>query len=48
MELSVLGRLKQDIHRTGRLVPGTSLLGVKIAIEMLKRYKSPGTNKIPS
>jgi hypothetical protein len=37
-----------DIHTSEPLVPEPSLVKVEIAIEKLKSYKSPGTDKIPA
>jgi hypothetical protein len=36
-----------DVHTTEPLVPGPSRLEVDIAIAKLKKYKSPGSDKIP-
>jgi hypothetical protein len=36
------------VHRGETLVPGPSHLGVGIAIAMLKKYKSPGSEQIPA
>jgi len=43
MALMMLGR---QIHTVEPLVPETSSLEVKIAIEKLERYKSPGIDQI--
>jgi hypothetical protein len=37
-----------DIHTAEPLVPEPSLVEVEIAIGMLKSYKSPGTDQIPT
>jgi hypothetical protein len=37
-----------EIHTAEPLVPEPSSYEVEIAIEKLKRYKSPGTDKIPA
>jgi hypothetical protein len=40
--------VQTEMHATGPPVPETSYFGVQIAIEKLKRYKSPGINQIPA
>jgi hypothetical protein len=37
-----------EIHTAEPLVPQPSAVKVEIAIEKLKRYKSPGTYQIPA
>jgi hypothetical protein len=37
-----------EVHTAEPLVPGPSHLEVKIAIEKLKKYKSPGSDQIPA
>jgi hypothetical protein len=37
-----------EVHTAEPLVPGFSRLEVEIAIAMLKKYKSPGSDKIPA
>jgi hypothetical protein len=37
-----------EVHTAEPLVPGTSRLEVEIAIAKLKKYKSPGSDKIPA
>jgi hypothetical protein len=37
-----------EIHTTELLVPGPSNLEVEISIAKLKKYKSPGSDKIPA
>jgi hypothetical protein len=37
-----------EIHRGEPLVPGPSPFQVQIAIEKLKRYKLPGSDRIPA
>jgi hypothetical protein len=37
-----------EIHSAEPLVPGPSHLEVEIAIAMLKKYKSPGSDQIPA
>jgi hypothetical protein len=37
-----------EVHTAKPLVPGTSRLEVEIAIAKLKKYKSPGNDKIPA
>jgi hypothetical protein len=39
---------QMDIHTAEPLVPEPSLVEVEIAIGILKRYKSPGTDQIPA
>jgi hypothetical protein len=36
------------LHTTEPLVPGLCRLEIKIAIEKLKKYKSPGSDQIPA
>jgi hypothetical protein len=37
-----------EVHMAEPLVPGPSRLEVEIAIAKLKKYKSPGSDKIPT
>jgi hypothetical protein len=37
-----------EVHTAEQLVPGPSRLEVEIAIAKLKKYKSPGSDQIPS
>jgi hypothetical protein len=37
-----------EVHTTEPLVPGPGRLEVKIAIAKLKKYKSPGSDQIPT
>jgi hypothetical protein len=37
-----------EVHTAEQLVPGPSRLEVEIAIEKLKKYKSPGSDQSPS
>jgi hypothetical protein len=37
-----------EVHMAEPLVSGPSRLDVEIAIEKLKKYKSPGNDKIPA
>jgi hypothetical protein len=37
-----------EIHTAEPLVPGPSAFQVEMAIEKLKRYKSPGIDQIPT
>jgi hypothetical protein len=37
-----------EVHTAQLLVPGPSRLEVEIAITKLKKYKSPGNDKIPA
>jgi hypothetical protein len=37
-----------EVHTAEPLVPGPSHLEVEIAIEMLEKYKSPGSDEIPA
>jgi hypothetical protein len=37
-----------EVHTAKPLVPGPSCLEVKIAIAKLKKYKSPGSDQIPT
>jgi hypothetical protein len=37
-----------EVHTAQPLVPGPSRLQVEIAIAKLKKYKSPGSDEIPS
>jgi hypothetical protein len=37
-----------EIHTSEPLVPETSTSEIELAIEKLKRHKSPGTDQIPS
>jgi hypothetical protein len=39
--------MQTDIHAAQPLVPDNSPFEVEIAIEKLKRFKSPGSDKIP-
>jgi hypothetical protein len=39
---------QMDIHTAEQLVPEPSLVEMKIAIGILKSYKSPGTENIPA
>jgi hypothetical protein len=39
---------KTEIHTAEPLVPEPSAFDVEMAIEKLKRYKSPGTDQIPA
>jgi hypothetical protein len=46
MGLMMLGR--QKCTQQNKLVPEPSALEVELAIEKLKRHKSPGTDQIPA
>jgi hypothetical protein len=37
-----------EVHTAEPLVPGPSRLEVEIAISTLKKYKSPGSDQIPT
>jgi hypothetical protein len=37
-----------EVHMAEPLVPGSSRLGVEIAIAKSKKYKSPGSGQIPA
>jgi hypothetical protein len=37
-----------EVHSAERLVPGPSAFEVELAVEKLKRYKSPGSDQIPA
>jgi hypothetical protein len=39
---------QKEVHTAEPLVPGTSHADVQIAIAKLKKYKSPGSDKIPA
>ena len=37
-----------EIHTTQSVVPETLDFGIEMAVDKLKRYKSPGINRIPA
>jgi hypothetical protein len=37
-----------EVHTAEQLVPGSSRFEVEIAIAKFKKYKSPGSDKIPA
>jgi hypothetical protein len=44
----IIGVRQTEMHSTEPLVSGLSRLEVEIATTKLKKYKSPGSNQIPT